>query len=172
MCAKPPGCPAHFEVGIMHEMDRRIGLLRLLLADLTARREQTSELKAQLRAQITRMVEFTVHRGGMVGNALAAMADLEERVARADMDLRHIERLRQHAQQELDALVVTQGVADARARLEALERRAAELRTTPDGAASAELREVEAEMAELRAGIETASDHAARALAERHPPQG
>jgi hypothetical protein len=171
MRAKPPGSPAQHEVGIMHEMDRRIGLLRLLLADLTARREQTSELKAQLRAQISRMVEFTVHRGGMVGNALAAMADLEERMARAEMDLRHIERLRQHAQQELDALVVTQGVADARARLEALERRAGELRATADGAASAELREVEAEMAELRAGIETASDHAARALAERQPPQ-
>jgi len=156
----------------MHELNRRVGLLRLLLADLTARREQSNELKAQLRAQITRMVEFTVHRGGMVGNALAAMADLEERVVRADLDLLHIERLRQQAQQELEALLVTQGVADARARLETLERRAAELRATPDGAASAELREVEAETAELRADIETASDNAARALAERRSPQG
>lgn len=156
----------------MHELDRRVGLLRLLLADLTARREQTSELQAQLRAQIARMVEFTVHRGGMVGNALAALADLDERISRADTDLRHVELLRQHAQQELDALLVTQGVAEARARLATLERRAAELRATASGATSAELREVEAEMAELRAGIETASDNVARALAERYGQRG
>lgn len=156
----------------MHELDRRVGLLRLLLADLTARREQTSELQAQLRAQIARLVEFTVHRGGMVGNALAALADLDERISRADTDLRHIELLRQHAQQELDALLVTQGVAEARARLETLERRAAELRATTAGATSAELREVEAEMAELRASIETASDNVARALAERYGQRG
>jgi chromosome segregation ATPase len=156
----------------MHELERRVSMLRLLVADLTARREQTSEHQAQLRTQSSRVVEYTVQRGGMVGNALGALADLEERIARAEMDLRHIERLRQHAQQELDALLVTQGVADAHARLEALERRAAELRSTVDGARSAELGEVEAEMAELRAGIETASDHAARALAERHRPQG
>jgi hypothetical protein len=172
MRAKPPGCPAHQEVGIMHELDRRVGLLRLLLADLTARREQTNEHQAQLRAQIARMVEFTVHRSGMVGNALAALADLDERITRADVDLRHIELLRQHAQQELDALLVTQGVAAARARLETLERRAAELRATAAGGASEELREAEAEMAELRAGIEVASDHAARALAERHRTPG
>jgi hypothetical protein len=152
----------------MHEMERRVSLLRLLLADLAARREQTSEHQAQLRAQIGRMVEFTVRRGGMVGNALNALADLDERITRADADLRHIELVREHAQQELDALLVTQGVAEARARLETLERRAGELRATAAGAASAELREVAAEMAELRAGIETASDNAARALAERH----
>ncbi|HEV2236995.1 MAG TPA: hypothetical protein VGR57_10085 [Ktedonobacterales bacterium] len=155
----------------MHELERRVSLLRLLLADLVARREQTAGHQAQLRAQVGRMVEFTVQRGGLVGNALAALADLDERIARAGTDLRHIELLREHAQHELDALLVTQGVADARARLEALERRAGELRATPAGAASAELNEVEAEMAELRAGIETASEHAARALAEHHRAQ-
>src|SRR5258708_32337011 len=82
----------------MHELDRRVGLLRLLLADLTARREQTEEGKVQLRAQIARLVDFTVRRNGMVSNALAAMADIEERLVRADADLRPIQLLRPHPQ--------------------------------------------------------------------------
>jgi chromosome segregation ATPase len=162
----------------MHELDRRVGLLRLLLADLTARREQTEEGKVQLRAQIARLVDFTVRRNGMVSNALAAMADIEERLVRADTDLRHIELLRQHTQEELDTLLVTRGIADARARLDELERRATALRsapateaTSPEGV-SAELAEIEAEMSELRLSIEVASDTAARALSGRHSAQG
>lgn len=158
----------------MQELDRRVAMLRLLLADLTARRQQTEDGRAQLRTQIERLVEFTVRRNAAVGNALAAMADVEERLARAEADLRHIELLRRRAQDELDALLVTRGVAEAQARLAELERRGADLRTAAPSAgtdaaaaASAELGEIEAEMAELRAAIEAASAAAARALTER-----
>jgi hypothetical protein len=159
----------------MDELGRRVGMLRLLLADLTARRQQTEDLQAQLGSQIERLVEFTVRRNGTVGNALAAMADVEERIARAGADLHHIELLRRRAQDELDALLVTRGVADARARLAELEGRAAELRAAPPAPAgsdaapapSSELADIEAEMAELRGTIEAASDAAARALTER-----
>lgn len=154
----------------MQEMDRRVGILRLLLADLSARRQQTEDARVQLQAQIGRLVEFTVRRNGTVGNALAAMADVDERLARAAADLRHIELLRRRAQDELDALLVTRQVADARARLAQLEGRRSVLLgadAVPTGATPpAELAEIEAEMAELRATIEAASDAAARALTE------
>jgi hypothetical protein len=163
----------------MQEMDRRVGILRLLLADLSARRQQTEDARVQLQAQIGRLVEFTVRRNGTVGNALAAMADVDERLVRAEADLRHIELLRRRAQEELDALVVTRQVADARARLDALERRRTELlapANAPTGTAgsteplaaapSAELAEIDAETAELRATIEAASVAVARALTE------
>lgn len=154
----------------MQEMDRRVGILRLLLADLSARRQQTEDARVQLQAQIGRLVEFTVRRNGTVGNALAAMADVDERLARAAADLRHIELLRRRAQDELDALLVTRQVADARARLAQLEGRRSVLLgadAVPTGVIpSAELAEIEAEMAELRATIEAASDAAARALTE------
>lgn len=155
----------------MPEMDRRVGLLRLLLADLTARRQQTEALRDQLRGQIGRLVEFTVRRNGTVGNALAAMADVDERLTRAEADLRHIELLRRRAQEELDALVTTRGVADARARLEELERRRADLLTAGTMATS-ELTAIDAEMAELRAAIDEASAAAARALTEGHDRPG
>ncbi|HEX9056938.1 MAG TPA: hypothetical protein VF818_05335 [Ktedonobacterales bacterium] len=165
----------------MDELSHRMGILRLLLADLTARRQQAEDTRTQLRQQIERLVEFTVRRNAIVANALSAMADVDERIQRAEADLRHIELLRRRAQQELDALVVTRGVADARARLDELERRAASLRSRAtaetaapgeaadqqiDGTAG-ELAEIEAEMAELRGAIESASEAAARSFLNR-----
>ena len=153
----------------MHEIDRRIGLLRLLLADLGARHEQAEHARAQLRVQMDQLVDFTVTRGGFVGNALGGMADLEERIGQAATTMRHVELLRRRAQQELDALLVTRGVMDARARLDELERRRAVLLSpgsapVPGEEQSGELGEIEAEIAELHATIEAASDAAVRAL--------
>lgn len=152
----------------MQELDRRVGILRLLLADLTARRQQTADAQAQLRGQIARLVEYTVRHNGAVRNALAALADVDERLTGAEADLRHIELLRRRAQDELDALLVTRGVADARARVAELERRRTELLVAPSAEVTVELGEIEAELAELRATIEAASDEAARRLTERH----
>ncbi len=152
----------------MQELDRRVGLLRLLLADLTARRQQTADAQPQLRGQIERLVEYTVRRNGAVGNALAAMADVDERLTRAEADLRHIELLRRRAQEELDALLVTRGVADAQARVAELERRRTELLAAPAAEMTAERGEIDTELAELRATIEAASDEAVRRLTERH----
>lgn len=151
----------------MQELDRRVGMLRLLLADLTARRQQTEDLRTQLGQQVERMVEFTVRRNAIVSNALAAMAELDERQRRAEADLRHIELLRKRAQDELDALLVTRGIGEARARLEELEREAETLRAAP-APEEGRLGEIAAEMAELRAEIERASEEAARALTEGH----
>ncbi len=163
----------------MDELSHRMGILRLLLADLTARRQQAEDTRTQLRQQIERLVEFTVRRNAIVANALSAMADVDERMRRAEADLRHIELLRRRAQQELDALVVTRGVADARARLDELERRAASLRSPATtgapgeaavqqvGGTTGELAEIEAEMAELRGAIESASEAAARSFLNR-----
>jgi Rps23 Pro-64 3,4-dihydroxylase Tpa1-like proline 4-hydroxylase len=149
----------------MQELDRRVGMLRLLLADLSARRQQTEDLRTQLRQQVDRLVEFTVRRNAVVANALSAMADLDERQRRAEADLRHIELLRHRAQQELDALLVTRGIGEARARLEELERESETVRSAeaPD---TSRLSEIAAEMAELRTAIERASEQAARALTE------
>jgi hypothetical protein len=170
----------------MQEMDRRVALLRLLLADIADRERRTKDGATQLRAQLTRIVDFTVQFNSGVANGLSALAEVEERLLREEMTLRHLELLRTRARRELDALVVTRSVADARARLVELEaRRTALLSAQPtppatdasseaEGAAPspaavmppAELAEIDAEIAELRTAIEAASDAAARALTE------
>ena len=160
----------------MQEMDRRVALLRLLLADIADRERQAGESARLLRGQLTRIVEFTIQRNGGVSNALAAMAETEERLAQQETTLRHLAMLRQRAQSEIQALLVTRGVADARVRLAELESRRAALLdglavpSEPEAApaeapaVSSELAEIQAEITDLKAQIEVASDAAARAL--------
>jgi len=152
----------------MQEMDRRVGLLRLLLADISDRERRAGEALRQLRGQRTRIVDFTVQFNGGVANALGALREVEEQISLQEMTVRHLGLLRQRARSELDALLVTRSVADARARLAELERRRDELMAVrPAGdAPEGELAAIEAEITELRADINAASEAAARALTE------
>ena len=159
---------------MMREMDRRVGFLRLLLADITDRERQAKEAASQLRAQLRRIVDYTVQHNGSVANALASMAEIEERFAQQEATLRHLAMLRQRAQDELHALLVTRDVAEARARLVELEAQRARLLSAAGTDAEntqaqpptspATVAEIDAEIAELRAAIQAASDAAARAL--------
>ena len=146
----------------MQEMDRRVGMLRLLLADIGDRERRTGDALRQLRGQRARIVDFTVQFNGGVANALTALREVEEQITLQDM------LLRQRARNELDALLVTRGVADAHARLSKLEQRRDELAAAPpaEAASHAELADIEAEIAELHAAINSASEAAARALTE------
>ena len=155
----------------MPELDRRVALLRLFLADITDRERHARDEQAQLRGQIERVVDFTVRLNGGVANALASLSELEDRAVSLDRALNHLGLLRRRANGELDALLVTRGIADARARLSELETRREEIVASlapGDAPPSArdELAAIEAEIADLRAQIQSASEAAARALAE------
>ncbi|HLZ21558.1 MAG TPA: hypothetical protein VKQ30_05500 [Ktedonobacterales bacterium] len=148
----------------MQEMDRRVGFLRLMLADITDRERQTGEATKQLRTQLTHVADVTAQFNGAVATALAAMSEIEERLAQQDMLLRHLGMLRRSARAELDALLVTRDIAAARDRLVELE---AQRQSIAPGAPDAvqRLAGIDAEMRELRSHIEAASDIAARSLA-------
>jgi hypothetical protein len=154
----------------MQEMDRRVGMLRLLLADIGDRERRAGDALRQLRSQRARIVDFTVQFNGGVANALTALREVEEQITLQDMMVQHLALLRQRARSELDALLVTRSVADAHVRLAALEQRRDELAAAPPAEAEttpqAELADIEAEIAELRAAINSASEAAARALTE------
>src|SRR5262245_33819483 len=116
---------------MMREMDRRVGFLRLLLADITDRERQAKEAVSQLRAQLRRIVDYTVQHNRSVASALAGMAEIEERLTQQEATLRHLVMLRQRAQGELHALLVTRDVAEARARLSELDAQRARLLSEP-----------------------------------------
>jgi len=107
----------------MPEIDKRIGLLRLLLADVDGRVQQQQALATEYRAQSARIVEATVRQAGDVGQALSAMAEVDERLAGVEGAGRRLAQLRQRASRELEALLLTKRVAEARTQLEALEGR-------------------------------------------------
>ena len=53
----------------MQEIDKRIGLLRLLLADVDGRIQQQQEISGQYRVQIARIVDAVVRQAGDVGHS-------------------------------------------------------------------------------------------------------
>jgi hypothetical protein len=107
----------------MQELDKRIGLLRLLLADVDAREQQRAELSKQYRLQLQHIVEVTVVQTGDPGAALAAMHEVEERLAEVERTGRHLGLMRARAATELEALLLTRRVAEAQAQLAELEAR-------------------------------------------------
>ena len=107
----------------MQELDKRIGLLRLLLADVDAREQQRASLSKQYRVQMQRVVEATVGQAGDVGAALAAMQEVEERLNEVERMGRHLGLVRARAATELEALLLTRRVAEAQAQLAELETR-------------------------------------------------
>ena len=171
----------------MNEIDKRIGLTRLMLAEIDLRATQKDESIQQYQMQIARVVEATVGHAGDVGQALAAMAEVEERLAQAEIGKRHLTQLRARAGRELEALLLTKRVAEATAQLAALEGRRQELATQlaaldpapergaggagpppADGPAIAALQaqhaQVRAEIADLHRLIAEASQRAARSV--------
>lgn len=171
----------------MNEIDKRIGLLRLVLADVDGRIQQQQEISGQYRVQIARIVDALVRHAGDVGQALTAMAEVEERLTQIETTGRHLTQVRQRAARELEALLLTKRVAEAQAQLEELEGRRQELATqlaalsggepatpvaeapdTPDLAEAAALRvlneQVSSEIARLHRLISEASQRAARSI--------
>src|SRR6476469_6411883 len=62
---------------LMQELEKRLGLLRLLLADVQIKQAQVSDMELQYKAQLSRIVDFVVHREGDVANALSLMAEVQ-----------------------------------------------------------------------------------------------
>lgn len=165
----------------MHEIERRMAMLRLMLADITARQEQSQANEQQLYTQYQRIIDFAVQRNAGVANALALLAETEQHLSQERATLRHLEALRRRAQSELDTLSLTRSVADAQQRLIELETRRQELTKLPAASqasgneetgelppsSNSELAEIESEMAELNTLIANASESAARALSQQ-----
>jgi hypothetical protein len=111
----------------MQELEKRIGLLRLLLADIQSKESQLSEMEEQYRAQLSRIVDFVVYREGDVANALSLMTEVQSKLDEVLQTAVHLQMVRERAVLELDALMLTKRVAEARSQLAELEARQQEL---------------------------------------------
>jgi chromosome segregation ATPase len=111
----------------MQEIEKRIALLRLLLADVEGKRAQLAEMTRQYEAQLTRIVEFVVYREGDLGNALSLMAEVQGKLDEVTRTANHLDMIASKASLELEMLVLTKRVAEARSQLVELEERQREL---------------------------------------------
>jgi ABC-type branched-subunit amino acid transport system ATPase component len=163
----------------MQKLDTMIARLRFLLADVGAKEKQVATLRRQLREQFDRVVTYSLYGDAELDRSLALMSDVEQRLQQAETDSRHLQRIRERAERELESLLLTKGVEEAKARLAALHMRKAEIeraltQATAPGAAcidlesAASLRQadqaLDSEIRRLQHEINEASERAARSL--------
>ena len=169
----------------MQELEKRIGLLRLLLADINNKQARLSEMESQYRSQLASVVEFVVYREGDVGNALSLMSEVQAKLNEVLSTSSHLEMIAGRANTELEVLLLTKRVTEARSQLAELEERQQTLTarltqqltgdeasespaSAEDAAAVDEIRaiydEVEREISRLHRLITEASERAARTI--------
>jgi hypothetical protein len=173
----------------MQELEKRIGLLRLLLADIEGKQAQLIEIEGQYRSQLSRIVDFVVYKEGDVSNALSLMTEVQSKLDEVVLTANHLTMIGQRAGTELEVLVMTKRVADARSQLAKLEERQQELAArlsymsaggddappaASEGANAADVQdirgvyeEVEREIARLNNLISEVSERAARTIHSR-----
>ena len=111
----------------MQELGKRIGMLRLLLADIQSKQAQLTEMEGQYRAQLGRIVDFVVHRDGDVSNALSLMSEVQSKLDEVTQTEHHLAQIAEKTNLELEVLVLTKRVSEARSQLSELEKRQKEL---------------------------------------------
>jgi hypothetical protein len=111
----------------MQELDKRIALLRLLIADLGSKKTQLAEMEEQYRVQLSRIIEFVVYREGDPANALSLMSEVQGKLDEVTQTSAHLAMMAEKASTELEVLLLTKRVAEARSQLGQLEERQKEL---------------------------------------------
>ncbi len=161
----------------MRELDRRIATLRLRLAEIGAREEQTRALKRQFKAQLDKLMDFAIYDRGDLDSALSMATEVDSRLAAADRTLAHLETIKARGKAELEALLLTGSVEAAKANVAELEtrlrqveediRRAVAGDDTSLSQMQAQRDALTTEVRRLRNIISEASEEAARTVAER-----
>ena len=107
----------------MHKLDLTIARLKLLLADVGAKREALAATRRQYQDQIARLVTFAVHEDAGVDRALAMMMEVDARLQELVSQERYLEAIRAKAQYELESLQLTKLIEETRAQLAILRQR-------------------------------------------------
>lgn len=118
--------------GGAQKLDTMITHLRLLLADVAARDDQLATLCRQLREQSERVVTFSLYGDADLGRSLSLLGDIEQRLVAAETERRHLQRIRERAERELESLLLTKGVEQAKARLASLYERRLQIQAALD----------------------------------------
>ena len=111
----------------MQELGKRIGLLRILLADIQSKQTQLEEMERQYRSQLARIIDFVIYRDGDVSNALSLMSEVQGKLDEVLQTGANLAMITEKANTELEVLVLTKRVSEARSQLEELEKRQREL---------------------------------------------
>ena len=112
--------------------------LRIGLAEMQNKEEQLDAQISQFKQQLRRVPRQAMYGQASLDTSLAAMGEIEERLANAEAVRRRLLQIKASATQELEALVVLKQVDEAKTKLAALKRSSA-----TDEGTLAEIRQLE-----------------------------
>ena len=120
------------------QLEKAMANLRIGLAEMQNKEEQLDAQIAQFKQQLRRVPRQAMYGQASLDASLAAMGEIEERLANAEAVRRRLLQIKASATRELEALVVLKQVDEAKAKLSALKRS----RATDEGTL-AEIRQLE-----------------------------
>ena len=140
----------------MPQMQQVISNLRLLLASVRAKEDELEALARQFRRQLERAPRYAIQAGNPLELTLNLMGEIQERLDSVETQRKHLAAIRRQAEAELEALNITEKIAQAKEELAGLR-------------ASRNAGEVvdESRIAELQRFIEEASIRAGEAITDR-----
>lgn len=110
----------------MVEMNQAMARLRLVLAEIHHRETQLEQQIRQFRLQQQRLPRQAIYGRAPLDLSLAALGEVEERLADARANHKRLLSIKKRAEEELKALEVTRQVEDAKAALRALRQKVRE----------------------------------------------
>ena len=123
------------------QLEKSLAVLRMGLAEIEHKEQQLDAQISQFRAQLLRVPRQVIYGAAGLEAALAAMGEIEERLADAEAVRRRLRLIKNAASQELESLLVLKRVDEARANLAAMQRQPAADGNTD--AQAAEIRRLE-----------------------------
>ena len=120
------------------QLEKAMANLRMGLAEMEHKESQLDAQISQFRQQLRRVPRQAMYGQASLDVSLAAMGEIEERLADSEAVRRRLLQIKASAQQELEALIVLKRVDEARTRLADLKRRRAD-----DSETASEIRRLE-----------------------------
>jgi hypothetical protein len=120
------------------QLETAMANLRIGLAEMENKEAQLDAQISQFRQQLRRVPRQAIYGQASLDTSLAAMGEIEERLADAEGVRRRLLQIKASASQELEALIVLKQVDEARTKLAGLRRSDA-----TDDATLAEIRQLE-----------------------------
>ena len=108
------------------QLEKAMANLRMGLAEMEHKESQLDAQISQFRQQLRRVPRQAMYGQASLDVSLAAMGEIEERLADSEAVRRRLLQIKASAQQELEALIVLKRVDEARTRLADLKQRRAD----------------------------------------------
>ena len=142
------------------QLEKAMANLRIGLAEMENKEAQLDAQISQFRQQLRRVPRQAMYGQASLDASLAAMGEIEERLADAEAVRRRLLQIKSSATQELESLVLLKQVDEARTTLADLKRRGA-----ADEETATEIRRLEVFIAE-------GSKRAEQAITARYEERG